>query len=67
MKLDPIGHIDFHFCVFAKYDFEAAFNDKGRFESFMKTFPVHVIEDDYAALIGSANYLVDIMKDENPT
>jgi glucokinase len=50
----------------AKCNFEAAFNDKGRFESFMKTFPVHVIEDDYAALIGSATYLVDIMKDESP-
>lgn len=37
--------------------FAAAFRDKGRFSEFMDGFPVHVIEDDYAALRGCAVYL----------
>ena len=39
------------------FGFEAAFRDKGRFSEFMKSFPVSVIEDDFAALIGCASYL----------
>ena len=39
------------------FGFEAAFCDKGRFNEFMKNFPVSVIEDDFAALIGCASYL----------
>ena len=35
-----------------------AFRDKGRFAGFMNNFSVHVIEDDYAALTGSAAHLV---------
>ena len=37
--------------------FAEAFRDKGRFSGFMGNFPVHLIEDDYAALIGLANHL----------
>ena len=37
--------------------FAEAFRDKGRFTDFMDQFPVTVIEDDYAALAGSAAYL----------
>lgn len=40
--------------------FAAAFRDKGRFASFMDAFPVWLIEDDYAALIGVAAYLADL-------
>jgi len=42
------------------YGFGDAFRDKGRFAGFMNNFPVHVVEDDYAALTGSAAHLVDI-------
>ncbi|NNF71919.1 MAG: glucokinase [Rhodobacteraceae bacterium] len=41
----------------ATYGFSDAFRDKGRFAGFMSNFPVHVIEDDYAALTGSAAHL----------
>lgn len=37
--------------------FIQAFRDKGRFGPFMEAFPVWLIEDDYAALIGVAAYL----------
>ena len=39
------------------FNFCEAFRDKGRFAGFMDNFPVHVIEDDYAALTGSAAHL----------
>jgi glucokinase len=38
--------------------FVEAFRDKGRFAGFMENFGVCVIEDDYAALAGSAAHLV---------
>ena len=38
-----------------------AFRDKGRFAGFMSNFAVHVIEDDYAALTGSAAHLVEVL------
>jgi glucokinase len=41
--------------------FEAAFNDKGRFADFMHQFPVHLVDDDYAALTGSAAHLVELI------
>jgi glucokinase len=41
--------------------FEAAFNDKGRFAEFMHQFPVHLVDDDYAALTGSAAHLLELM------
>ena len=42
-----------------KYGFDDAFRDKGRFAGFMGNFSVSVIEDDFAALIGCATYLMD--------
>lgn len=40
------------------FGFVEAFRDKGRFAGFMRNFGVAVIEDDYAALLGSAAHLV---------
>lgn len=40
------------------FGFAEAFRDKGRFAGFMGNFSVSVIEDDYAALTGSAAHLV---------
>lgn len=40
--------------------FVEAFRDKGRFAGFMHAFAVHVIEDDFAALAGSAAHLARI-------
>ena len=42
------------------FGFAEAFRDKGRFAGFMQNFPVAVVEDDYAALIGSAAYLTQL-------
>ncbi len=42
------------------FGFAEAFRDKGRFAGFMQNFQVSVVEDDYAALIGSAAYLEQI-------
>jgi glucokinase len=44
----------------ATFGFADSFRDKGRFAGFMSNFAVHVIEDDYAALTGSAAYLVEL-------
>lgn len=41
----------------SSHGFTDAFRDKGRFASFMDEFPVHVIEDDFAALEGCADHL----------
>lgn len=41
-----------------QFGFADAFRDKGRFAGFMGNFKVSVIEDDYAALTGSAAHLV---------
>lgn len=41
-------------------DFAEAFRDKGRFGDFMDGFPIWLIEDDYAALIGVAAYLAQM-------
>lgn len=41
--------------------FGEAFRDKGRFAGFMSNFSVSVIEDDYAALTGSAAHLSAIL------
>jgi glucokinase len=43
--------------LFAPMGFAEAFRDKGRFAGFMYQFSVKIIEDDYAALTGSAVYL----------
>ncbi len=47
-------HLDTH-------GFQAAFRDKGRFSDFMDQFPVHVVEDDFAALEGCADHLARVM------
>lgn len=43
--------------------FAAAFRDKGRFADFMDAFPVHVVEDDYAALTGCAVHLHELLSE----
>ncbi len=40
-----------------RFGFADAFRDKGRFSAFMRAFPVAIVEDDYAALEGCAQYL----------
>ena len=40
--------------------FEDAFCDKGRFSDFMKQFRIHVVDDDYAALLGMAALLQEL-------
>ncbi len=42
---------------FSEFGFGDAFRDKGRFAGFMQNFAIHVVEDDYAALIGLAAHL----------
>ncbi len=39
------------------HGFAQAFRDKGRFSTYMNQFPVSVIENDWAALIGGAHHL----------
>ena len=41
----------------SNFGFADAFRDKGRFADFMEGFAVHIVEDDYAALVGLAAYL----------
>jgi len=43
-----------------KFGFDDAFRDKGRFAGFMGNFPVHVVEDDYAALSGCAAHISEL-------
>jgi glucokinase len=40
-----------------QFGFADAFRDKGRFAGFMSNFAVSVVEDDYAALLGSASHI----------
>lgn len=42
------------------FGFADSFRDKGRFGGFLADFPVSVVEDDYAALTGSAAHLARI-------
>ena len=42
------------------HGFGDAFRDKGRFAGFMSNFAVHVVEDDYAALVGCAAHLATL-------
>ncbi|MGA1179383.1 MAG: glucokinase [Marivivens sp.] len=44
-----------------RFGFGETFRDKGRFAGFMSNFSVSVVEDDYAALTGSAAHLVDLL------
>ncbi|MCH2163052.1 MAG: glucokinase [Marinovum sp.] len=42
------------------YGFGPAFRDKGRFSDFMDQFGVHIVQDDYAALIGCAAHMAEL-------
>lgn len=42
------------------------FRDKGRFSAFMESFPVTVVEDDFAALTGCAAHLAALSKADLP-
>jgi len=44
-----------------QFGFADAFRDKGRFAGFMSNFAVSVVEDDYAALVGSASHIDSLM------
>ncbi|MBL4812800.1 MAG: glucokinase [Rhodobacteraceae bacterium] len=48
----------------ADFGFAEAFRDKGRFAGFMGNFGVAVIEDDYAALTGSAAHLHSMLEQQ---
>jgi glucokinase len=48
-----------------QFGFGDAFRDKGRFADFMTNFKVCVIEDDYAALTGSASHLATVRSQIN--
>ena len=56
-----IGGVARAFTPYLERGFTHAFRDKGRFSAFMDDFPVHVIEDDYAALEGCAAHLAGKM------
>lgn len=45
-----------------KHGFAECFAAKGRFAAFMAQFPVHVVQDDYAALVGAASYAQECLK-----
>ncbi|MCK0148407.1 glucokinase [Marivita sp. S6314] len=56
------GGVARHFSPHLKrLGFEAAFKDKGRFADFMHQFPVYLVDDDYAALSGSAAHLIELI------
>lgn len=57
-----IGGVARHFAPhLERLGFREAFYDKGRFSDFMEQFPVHLVDDDYAALTGSAAHLMELM------
>lgn len=57
-----IGGVARHFAPhLLRLGFEEAFQDKGRFSDFMEQFPVHLVDDDYAALTGSAAHLGELI------
>lgn len=43
--------------LLSELGFETSFRAKGRFSDFLAAFPVRLIEDDYAALLGCAAYM----------
>jgi glucokinase len=56
-----VGGVARHVAPFLEgFGFGDAFRDKGRFAGFMQNFPVAVVEDDYAALTGSAAHLTHL-------
>ncbi len=57
-----VGGVSRAFAPYLKsFGFGEAFRDKGRFAGFMGNFSVSVVEDDYAALAGSAAHLHALM------
>ena len=57
-----IGGVARHFAPhLLRLGFQEAFYDKGRLSEFMEQFPVHLVDDDYAALTGSAAHLSELM------
>jgi glucokinase len=55
-----VGGVARHIAPYlATMGFAEAFANKGRFADFMRDFPVWLVEDDFAALIGCASYLAD--------
>ena len=46
----------------SRLGFEEAFRTKGRFTDLVRGFPVTVVEDDYAALAGSAAHLAELQR-----
>ena len=42
----------------AAHGFEAGLKDKGRFSDLIGEFPIHLVEDDFSALTGCAEYAV---------
>jgi glucokinase len=57
-----IGGVMRHVAPFLdEFGFDEAFRDKGRFAGFMGNFGVAVVEDDYAALVGAAAHLSDLL------
>jgi glucokinase len=57
-----IGGVMRHVAPFlGEFGFDEAFRDKGRFAGFMGNFGVAVVEDDYAALMGAAAHLADLV------
>jgi glucokinase len=57
-----IGGVARHFAPhLERLGFREAFYDKGRFSEFMEQFLVHLVDDDYAALTGSAAHLMELM------
>jgi glucokinase len=57
-----IGGVMRHVAPFLEtFGFDEAFRDKGRFAGFMANFGVAVVEDDYAALMGAAAHLSDLV------
>ncbi|WP_172295293.1 ROK family protein [Pseudoruegeria sp. HB172150] len=47
-----------------RFGFDDAFRDKGRFAGFMQNFGVSVVSDDYAALVGCASHLCEVIEHE---
>ena len=57
-----IGGVARHFAPhLERLGFRDAFYDKGRLSEFMEQFPIHLVDDDYAALTGSAAHLSELM------
>lgn len=63
-----VGGVSRAFVPYLKaFGFADAFRDKGRFAGFMGNFSVTVVEDDYAALAGSAAHLAALTASKGPS